>query len=547
VSATATPLVNGSPFYPNFLNYMSIDQSQPMMQSTSHDGSRTNPSSPSLGTSIPARRGMQRSSVSNGSSGAPSRSQSQPARQQPQQQPQQNVLMPFGTIGYDNSGQPRYAVSSADIPSLFGYAPMQGQTIDGRSVSYFIDSRGQQIPLPTPSSEVNMGRIQSQPELAQRREKSQHDLQPLALGAETKVSRSPSPGHSRHMSTPLRSAPLPSVPRFGQAFGAMDPNQSPSFVTPTTQSCLNNGLLIVNGSSYTTSPTIGDSSRAYSASTPDENSSVLFSTDSPGYDANSISGSHYHPGFMPPEMISHQDMDALSSNFATGLSLQNMHMDSSGAVTSYSTPTQPFPALVDHYGQMPPPEEEQVMSPTSMQQSPWQSFAQFGANPSAATIKEAKDASKSPSSKSAPLLSPVIETRTPSPNVPRKVENRRPLIINGNLANGTSINEALATRIPEPVPPTPLSTVTSVNDVTSTTPKAAVASSSSKSSASQQRNPQPSASTTPTTAKEWQTTEGRKRPNRKRARSGPVRANETGTTNKSGQPVPIKQEDRKGG
>src|ERR1700760_820620 len=166
VSATATPLVNGSPFYPNFLNYFPIDQTQPMAQSISQDGSRTNPSSPSLGSSVPARRGMQRSSVSNGSSGASTRSQSQPPRQQPQPQPQQNVIVPFGTSGYDNSGQPRYAIPSSDLPGQFGYPSIPGPAIaDGRPVGYYVDNRSQQIAMPAPNADINTGRMKSLSEL----------------------------------------------------------------------------------------------------------------------------------------------------------------------------------------------------------------------------------------------------------------------------------------------------------------------------------------------------------------------------------------------
>jgi hypothetical protein len=525
-----------------------------MTQSLSQDGSRTNPSSPSLGASVPARRGLQRTSVSNGSSGtSTARSQSQPARQQAQQQqipmpPQPNPMPAF--LGYDSSGQPRFAGSGSDMATQFGYATASGQmtgALDGRAqdfANYYIENRGQQVSMPPPSADMNIGRNNSHPELSRRREKSQHDLQPLALGPNTKSSRSPSPGHSRNMSTPLRSAPLPPVPRFGQPYSNVEPVQSPAFVAPSSnQSNMTNGLLIVNGS-YTPNSTAAEPNRAYPATSPDETPNALFgTTDSSAHDKNATSAS-YNPTFIPQEYYpAPHDLENLTSNFAGGLSLHNMPSDSNGAATSYGSPIQSFPAYVEQpFVPMSPlatQEEESVMSPTRSNQSPWQTFSPQGASTPASSSKEAKDASKSPSVKSLPLLSPVMETRTPSPSAARKLENWHPLIVNGNMANGDSINEKLS-RPPEPVPPTPLLRTNSASNVTASSSPARPL------QQLQQRNPQQSGSNN---SNQWQTTDSKKKTNRKRARSGPVKAQQDGavSNNKGGQPLPAKPEDRKGG
>jgi hypothetical protein len=531
-----------------------------MTQSLSQDGSRTNPSSPSLGTVAPERRGLQRTSVSNGSSGtSTARSQSQPARQQAQQQQiptqgQPTPMLPF--LCYDSSGQPRFAAPGSDLGAQFGYAAASGQIsvpVDARAqefMNYYIDQRAQQGSMPPPSADMNIGRNNSHPELSRRREKSQHDLQPLALGSNSKSSRSPSPGHSRTVSTPLRSAPLLPVPRFGQPFSAVEAVQSPSFILPTSnQSNMTNGLLIVNGS-YTPSSTAAESSRTYPATSPDEMPSALpGSTDSPAHDKATASTSSFNPTFIPQEYHpSSYEMENFASNFASGLSLQNIPTDSNGAAASYGSPKQSFPAYVEQpFVPMSPlatQEEESVMSPTRSNQSPWQTFSPHGANTPSSGSKEAKDASKSPGSKSLPLLSPLIETRTPSPSVARKIENWHPLIVNDNMANGESINEK-PVRAPEPVPPTPLLRTNSASNVTATSSSLR----QQQQSPQQQRNPLQLGANSANN--QWQTNDGKKKTNRKRARSGPVKAQQQdgigSNNNRGGQPLPAKPEDRKGG
>lgn len=531
----ANGLVNGAHFYPNFPYGMTIDQGQPMVQSLSQEGSRTNPSSPSLGSSVPARRGLQRTSVSNGNAGASTRSQSQPARQQ--QQPQQNTMPPFPS-GYDASGLPLYPIPNAgqdpsqnfrttDNQIRFGAMPVTNPTTDDRPKEYLGFSRGiveaRNNASTAQSGDSNFTRIQSQPDLSYHKVNGKTDLQPLVVGNNNKKTRSPSPGHSRHMSTPLRSAPLPSIPRFGQIHNNQDVNQAQPYSTPSTQPPTSNGLLIVNGSTYLPSST-HEASRLYAVSTPDETSSTFFgSTDSPA--------SHYTPGQSSSEYYPPYDMDALASRFPTGLML-----DSTNNATSYAS-DQSFPAFVDaSYTSIPPlngVDEQNVMSPTKMQQSPYQSFHGTPSTPS--SVKDGQESSKSPPTKSTPVLSPVMENRTPASSV-----GNRPPIINGNITNGSlvngrSFNEVLAKRVPEPIPPTPLSMATvGINQGAKALPNQRIVPSVSN--------------TTSTNSNPWQTTEPKKKqPARKRAKSGPVRSNDASASNRGGQPLPAKPEDRKGG
>jgi hypothetical protein len=227
-----------------------------------------------------------------------------------------------------------------------------------------------------------------------------------------------------------------------------------------------------------------------------------------------------------------------------------MHIDPAAVAATLGSPTQSFPAFVDPTVAQTPilntQREESVMSPTTSQHSPWGTM-----HSSVNGGKEAMDASRSPSAKSAPLLSPVMETRTPLQNVARKMLPKGPpAIVNGNLAtNGTQSNGIPPARKPEPVPPTPLTMP--ITNSWAYTAALNAPTSSSKMLPPQQRNTQPMSAISATNpgANQWQTTESKKKTARKRAKSGPSRSNNNGglPSNPRGQPLPAKPEDRKGG
>jgi hypothetical protein len=146
---------------------------------------------------------------------------------------------------------------------------------------------------------------------------------------------------------------------------------------------------------------------------------------------------------------------------------------------------------------------------------------------------EGNQNSKSP--QSAPLLSPVMETRTPSPNKSRTGENRGPMVVNGNIIGGLPSFEGL------PVPPTPAYMDGLRNNIGGNT--------------SLPSRPSPLQQQSSNNGSQWQTTEGKKRSNRRRSKSGPVRSNNNNNNNNNnsnevstrGQPMPLRPEDRKGG
>jgi hypothetical protein len=550
-------MANGSQILPYMFGSAGPEHATPMSHSISQDGPRTNPSSPSLASSIPARRGLQRTSVSNGTATGSLRSQSQPARGLPP-----NMFLPF-PIAYDPStGIPYFTMPGADgmptyhaLDPQYGYmAAMQNagyQHADNQQkeyLGYYVESNAAQQ-MPPPSSNMPLPRSSSHTDLAQRRDKNNRDLQPLNLNGNKKLSRSPSPlGHARNFSTPLRSAPLPAAsnPRAGTSTVSQSVEHTQSPLSGASSSKANppaaTGLLIVNGSNFPLSPPENDrvrrdTSSAYPVTTPEESSRNYF--DNMGTPYSDESSGHQH-GMTFNSTEYSREVDTSGSQ--NGLYQKTPRMESSQVSSAIGSPLSPFPSYNE--ATMTPlaaQEEEVVTSPTRKHHSPWQPFPPTnGVSSKLGVQKDTKDVLKSPGSKSAPVLSPVIENRMPTPQMQRRIDmHQPPAVVNGNLINGVATNGNLPSRPSEPVPPTPAPSTNSTNQTSTAkvdTPKQQGPSSSNQSASAQ------------TNSNQWQTTgTGKKRSGRKRSKSGPAtRSAPEGQTRKV-ELIPQRMEDRKGG
>lgn len=577
-------MANGATMLPYMFQTASADQAIPNSQSLSQDGPRTNPSSPSLTSSIPARRGLQRTSVSNGISGGSLRSQSQPARGLAQ-----NMFLPY-PIAYDINGYPYVVQINPDgtqtyqhLEGQYNYLALQ-QTANGAAYQPFDNQQNQRSQqkeylgyyvennaahqIPTPSSSAPLPRSTSHTDLAHRRDKINMNLQPLNINGHKKGTRSPSPlGHARNFSTPLRSAPLlgGSATRVGPsnlAKQSVEQNVIPSSEQIKPNGAVVTGLgVIVNGSSFVNSNQEHDGARGgfsngYPVTTPDENSRNFFeSTSTPPSDGSiSQHGSAYN------------SVEFQREQETTGLSyLHTPRMDGGQVLSTVGSPMQPFPSYNDMMSPLASAEEEVVTSPTRQHQSPWQSLSpNISIKSPNDSHKDAQEIPKTPSFKSTPVLSPVIENRIPTPQMQRRIDSgkqqqeQRPAVVNGNLVNGGLVNGNISYRPSDPVPPTPATFPLRVHPSAQIKPDIHGYHPANNSGS---LGPEVTIPSPPVISNPWQTTGSTKKKNRKRSKSGPATRSVTDGQQQQHQnqnqnqhqqtrrvePLPSRPEDRKGG
>ena len=473
VTGNSSPSLSHTSLYPDYLYHPLGYDGQPLTQSISHDGARTNPSSPSLASAVPRRTQQRLSELSGNAAGSGSlRSQSQPARGI-----QQSFMIPgysqFGGIpGY---GIPSYSISNASQDpstmsqssgdgsvnlenSLYRTGSLQSDHTPKEYVGYFVPGTQPPttaIPQPQPPTQLPVfGTLQQIPaysDLAHRRNRQSQDLQ-LTLNGNRHASRSPSPlgHHQRTFSIPahqntasLRSAPLP----------RMVERQRPEHIELPQSALTRPGPPVVNGSTalprtpenqFTTSDE--DASTAAG-----EGSGASFFSNSDTFsqaDALGLSG-YQHQQTFSPVVSSTQTRDSLP---------EKNHQQ----IKSTRSPPQAFPPYMDQpilSSQLASNHEEQL-SPRTLQ-APWiASSSSKPTIPQIDTVQAAQLSGKPSEVKTAPVvLSPVYETRTPSPTTMRRVDHLRQGSLNGVLApaNGDITTNApnLNGRPVEPVPPTP--------------------------------------------------------------------------------------------
>ncbi|TLD21590.1 putative acetate kinase [Venturia nashicola] len=532
----------------------------------SQDGTRTNPSSPSLSTSVPSRRNPQRSPVSS-DSGA-TRSHSQPARGMQQsfmfnpaypQFAMSNYQVPQyqGTPSRTTSGSQSHSGTEGgpDIP--IGYDPLcrtsslpvgaPTNSAPKEYLGYYVHHDPRQALMATQQQQIPVFALPQIPQysdLAHRRNRPQ-DLHLSLNGFRPHMSRSPSPlggGHHRTFSTPskpgaplLHSAPLDRViSRFDRSSETTFPVQKQQ-----EQPHVPNGLLIVNGSSYPDSvsnPVDDDSSSSIAlddqtAGYSDRSDIFLQDTVSPS------NGQQYIPSHLP---------QFSQSEFypSSGLPYQTFHPETENPRRLYSSPPQAFPAYVDQgmsaSKSTASQDDEPILSPRSV---PWTS--NYSHKPVVTPIDTSPPVQSAVKTepKTAPFLSPVYENRSPSPTAQRRVDSLRPqahtngihLLMNGEKIkeNGTPNGRHNGHRN-EPPPPTPASKSNSTN---------------SSSGDRQGKAPIPNGNFGGSKSDWQQASASKKKKNRPRSRSGPALGPKSASSSSkaNGESIPRSTFERKGG
>jgi hypothetical protein len=409
----------------------------------SQDGPRTNPSSPSLTHSIPGlRRQVHR--ASNASDTASIRSHSQPARGVPQQgsvpgyAPTPLVHDHTTFAGYpivSSSQEPPSSQPATDAqynplsanPELVAHAD---HGTPKEYVGYYVD---EQSP-PRPLQEYSVSHYPSLTELAQRRRRISAEItQPLLNAASRRISRSPSPlgGHVRSYST--------SVAPFATANVDTRRDRIDSTRPPA-----DNGPLIANGSFPTQPRESRSRSGTVDAPVPD-----VINPAAVGIFLNEqykTVAPEQRKQLMLEEMQRQKTEELMGITIANGTTARPMKkvppVDMNGLSQVPSGDHRPsFPPLPDawvNYEMNNGNRANQLdeVSPTRTQPAQWRPIPPLNALSALDTLNAPRPPPqeiKSATLPLGPLLSPVIETRTPSPNHTRQQDA-------GKFANGTKPN-----------------------------------------------------------------------------------------------------------
>jgi DNA polymerase sigma len=390
------------------------DPSQGIANSVSQDGPKTNPSSPSLTNSVPGlRRTVHRSS--NASDTGSIRSQSQPARAGPH-----TTLVPgYPTFQYFDpatfAGYP-IARSSQEPPTSQPlteppFSPLSGfpepvasdHGVQKEYVGFFVEESPQIRPQ---LQDYSVPQIPSYSELAQRRSRVSPEVtQPLLNSALRRVSRSPSPlgGHIRSYSIGV-TPPSGLKPQKERA-EAIRPDDD--------------GPVIANGSFSQPRESRSRSETLDIAGLESGNQLGIF--------VNSADQYRMEPRqqFLMEEMQRRQKASEMTPALANG-SHHSVTPEGSN-LSRVSSGKQPFPPLSDpwmNYESLngSPHNHSSEVSPTRTQLPAWRA-TQF---PNGLAPIDTMSAPRAPpqeiQSANLPLLSPVIETSTPSPTASRQLE-----------------------------------------------------------------------------------------------------------------------------
>lgn len=450
------PAVQGFLYhYPGY-----YDPTQAMAPSISQDGSRTNPSSPSLANSIPGlRRGVHRSSTASDTAGASIRSQSQPARTVSnavlvQGYPPQ-YLDPTAVSGYP------IARSTQEMQSPYGtmetpYSPISifpesavssDHGTPKEYVGYYVDDSPQIRPQ---YHDYSVPPIPSYNELAQRRRRISPDLmQPLLNTTLRRVSRSPSPlgGHLRgHSIAVTPGSSLKPPPRKDRI--------------DSTQAAEDDGLVIVNGS-YPSKPR---ESRAMSESVdmlPNGGTNVsdpsalgIYMPPADQYHM-AISEQRKQQLYADELLQRHNAAELMRSGMANGTANNTSPSEANSLSRVPSGSRQVFPQLpepiINHHATVngDSANHSTEVSPTRTEQQ-WRANQLPNGVKSLDTTKAPRAPPQEIKSAGLPLLSPVFETRTPSPTISRQMDLNKPQPVNGTAVEDKENQQQLQSR---PAPP----------------------------------------------------------------------------------------------
>jgi hypothetical protein len=444
-----------STFPPGFLyqypGYYSAAQSQ---DTASQDGSRTNPSSPSLSSSIPGlRRQIHR--ASNASDTGSLRSHSQPPRGvAPQPIP---VGFQTGPQYFDPNtatfaGYPIARSTPQDIPvpqltSDAQYSPLSGHPepaipeapaphLENSAPKEFVSYYAAEQPQPRQLQDYVVGPIPTFSELAQRRRRVSPEItQPLLNTALRRVSRSPSPlgGHMRSYSTGVHE---PNLPTNDQRKARVDSVRPP----------MDSGPVIVNGS-YPTPPREPRIRSDTIESLPPDLSKTsglgIFSNQQAVHQINELQARQQ----LVLEEMQRQKaaaVEAMSPAIVNGSTKHSSPVDTNGLMRVPSEGQQPFPALPEGWmnyeasnGQSNVQGED--ISPKRTVPPQWRPAVYTNGLPSLDTSNPQRLPPQEIKSATLPLLSPVFETRTPSPTASRSTDVSK--LTNGTKAQAKDNNQ----------------------------------------------------------------------------------------------------------
>lgn len=386
------------------------------------DSIRTNPSSPSLSTSMPgARRVVHR--ASNASDTSVNRSQSQPARGMPQQPmlasypPMPQFFEPATFGGYNIARSPQdvpeaHVMSESHSSPLSNTVEPVGQMLSSTPkeyVGYYVNEQPQARSL----QEYAVGAIPSFSELAQRKKRVSPEItQPLLNTALRRVSRSPSPLRE-HVRNDMSGA-SPTVPATPTELRKtrVDSARPPSDLGP----------VIVNGS-FPTPPR--------NQSRTDVTGIDPAFTSPPALQQNTqqkIQELQARQQLVLEEMQRQGAANLMNMPILNG-SPQGIPISGGNDSTSMSSEDrQPFPDISEdimNYDSKEEPRAHIEDVPVKRDLPPWRATAL----PNGLSALDTANAPRAPPQEiktaNLPLLSPVFEKRTPSPTANRHTENNK--------------------------------------------------------------------------------------------------------------------------
>lgn len=484
----------------------------------SQDGTRTNPSSPSLSNSVPGiRRGVHR--VSNASETNSLRSHSQPPRGVAQQPlivgypPVPHIIDPTALPGYNMSRSPQ---ESQNLQPTTEPQPKQPQnppksplSVENSSpkdyVGYYVAEQPQSQPRSL--QDYAVGAIPSFSELAQRRRRVSPEItQPLLNTALRRVSRSPSPlgGHMRSYSTGV---PQPSTPSNEQRKTRVDSVRPP----------VDNGPMIVNGSFPTQPRQRSDTAETVPVEPQGVPALGIYTNSQTIHQINELQA---RQNFVLSEMHRQRMGDNLSPQIANGSMSCAPNTEANALSRVPSEGQQPFPVLPEGWMNYEPGKgQHEDISPTRTVPPQWQSSGYSNGLTSIETSNTSRAFPQEIKSGTGPLLSPVVETRTPSPTMNRSAEPMKAI-------NGTKLQSKDVTQKQRQGSITQPSSANKENRTSQ--PKVAVQG---------HERAKPSAGSSNTNA--WQSQSSRKKGKNKKSKASDQKP--------VGEPLPANASERKGG
>ncbi|KAE8863719.1 hypothetical protein PTNB73_06926 [Pyrenophora teres f. teres] len=405
--------------YPGFFNASQPDPNG------SQDGSRTNPSSPSLSNSLPGvHRGVHR--ASNASETSSLRSHSQPPRSVGQSvivgyPPMPQLVDPTTFAGYPiaRSSQDAKPQTEAPKPNTSQPESMPSDTSTPKEyVGYYVADQ------PVRSlQEYAVPAIPSFSELAQRRRRVSPEItQPLLNTALRRVTRSPSPlgGHMRSYSTGVTQ---PNDAAAEQRKSRIDSVRPPA----------ENGPVIANGS-FPSQPRPRSDTVDVVPQEMTPHAPLMYTADQQAM--------HQIQQVQARQQMLLQEMQRQKMVEAMGPPIVNGSMNGvpeTNGLTRVPSEGQSFPVLGDGWVKYEAmnghSDRGEDISPTRTVPHQWGPPTYTNGLPPLETSNAQRAHPQEIKSATIPLLSPVFETRTPSPTTNRSSDLGK--LVNGNNAHKT--------------------------------------------------------------------------------------------------------------